>query len=327
MVHRVTRNLPSGDAPLPAVVVAPEADADLVEWTLAHAPQWTRALTDHGAVLFRGFAVRGADDLRSVIEATSGDWALYREAATPRHPVASNIFTSTEYPRDQRIPLHNENSHCTSWPLKVYFHCQTAARVGGQTPLADCRGVLASLPPKLVEEFTARKWRYVRRFKGVLGFGWQKVFETTDRAVVNGYCRANGMVPAWGDADALTITYVRDAIRRHPQTGERIWFNHGLFFNQASLPPEMRELVSDGFPADELPYDTFYGDGAPVPPRVIGDIQAAYDAHTSEFDWQAGDLLMVDNMIVAHGRNSFDGDRRILVGMADPVAISDGRVD
>jgi alpha-ketoglutarate-dependent taurine dioxygenase len=327
MVPRVTGNRASCDAELPAVVVAPEADADLVEWTLAHAPFWTRALTGHGAVLFRGFGVRGADDLRSVVEATSDDWAVYREAATPRRPVVSNIFTSTEYPRDQRIPLHNENSHCTSWPLKIYFHCQTAARVGGQTPLADCRGVLASLPSKLVEEFTARKWRYVRRFKGALGFEWQNVFETTDRTVVDEYCRANAMVPTWENGDALTVTYVRDAIRRHPQTGEIIWFNHGLFFNQASLPPEMRELVAGGFPADELPYDTFYGDGAPVPPTVIGDIQAAYDAQTREFDWQAGDLLMVDNMIVAHGRNSFDGERRILVGMADPVAISDACVD
>lgn len=308
---------------LPAVISAPEPQADLVEWTLAQAPVWTRTLAEHGALLFRGFGVRGADDFRAVIEATSNDWAPYREAATPRQQVDANIFTSTEYPRDQRIPLHNENSHCTSWPLKIYFYCQVAARAGGQTPLADCRAVLASLPPRLIAEFTARKWRYVRRFTGALGFTWQKVFDTTDRQQVDRYCRDNAMTATWGEGETLTVSYVRDAVRHHPLTGEATWFNHGLFFNRASLPAEVRELERQGFPADQLPYDTFYGDGAPVPAGVIEDIQAAYDQHTSHFDWQPGDVLLADNMLVAHGRTSFEGDRRILVGMADPVTIRD----
>jgi alpha-ketoglutarate-dependent taurine dioxygenase len=37
------------------------------------------------------------------------------------------------------------------------------------------------------------------------------------------------------------------------------------------------------------------------------------------FAWQKGDLLMVDNMLVAHGRAPFTGPRRILVAMAEKI--------
>lgn len=302
---------------LPRVMSPEHIGQDLRRWLSDNRETWEPALRDSGALLFRGFAVDSPEALRNCIEATSTEWASYRERATPRTAVGDNIFTSTEYPAKEVIPLHNENSHCTSWPQKLYFCCVTPADTGGETPLADCRDVLAAIPAAIRDEFAERGWRYRRHF-GLLGFSWQDVFGSSDRDQVEAYCRENAMDVEWGADDSLTVTYVRPAIHMHPITGEPLWFNHGLFFNPFSLDPEIREVLIDSVGVEGLPYNTTYGDGETVPEPVLQEIAQAYRAHTRTFPWQPGDLLFVDNMLVAHGRRPFTGDRRILVGMADP---------
>jgi hypothetical protein len=311
------------DERLPPLVLTPaRSGVDLVAWGAEHEAEWQPLLLQHGALLFRGFETRGQEDFAHFIEATSSGWATYREPSTPRAAVGGNLFTSTEYPPDQPILLHNENSHCGSWPRKIYFFCVTPPATGGQTPIADCRRVLASLPRDLVATFVARKWKYVRHFGGMLGFAWQKVFGTSDPADVERYCRDNAMDWRWGSDGMLAISYVRDAVHAHPVTGEHVWFNHGLFFNPVSLAPDVREFFLAEVGEDELPYNTFYGDGGRVPDDVLAAIGAAYDAHTRLFTWQAGDLLMLDNMLMAHGRRPFTGNRRILAGLADPYEMA-----
>jgi alpha-ketoglutarate-dependent taurine dioxygenase len=302
---------------LPHVVLSEHIGQDLPRWLCDHREMWEPALRDSGALLFRGFWVDTPAGLRRCIEATSTQWASYRERATPRTAVGDNIFTSTEYPAREVIPLHNENSHCTSWPLKLYFCCVTAADTGGETPLADSRDVLATIPAAIRDEFAERGWRYRRHF-GLLGFSWQDVFGSSDRDQVEAYCRENAMDVDWGEDDSLTVTYTRPAIHVHPVTGQPLWFNHGLFFNPFSLDPEVREGLLDAVGVEGLPYNTTYGDGEAVPEPVLQEIAQAYRAHTRTFPWQPGDLLFVDNMLVAHGRRPFTGDRRVLVGMADP---------
>ncbi|ORA24206.1 hypothetical protein BST12_05315 [Mycobacterium angelicum] len=291
---------------------------DLVPWLHEHSEIWEAALRDSGALLFRGFGIDSPVALNRCIVATSEEWASYRERATPRTAVGDNIFTSTEYPAREVIQLHNENSHCTSWPLKLYFCCVTASATGGETPLADCRNVLAAIPSAIRDEFAERGWRYRRHF-GLFGFSWQEVFASADRDQVEAYCRENAMDVEWGRDDSLTVTYARPAIHVHPVTGEPVWFNHGLFFNPYSLTPEVREVLLESVGVEGLPYNTTYGDGEAVPHAVLQEIDRAYREQTRTFPWQPGDLLFVDNMLVAHGRRPFTGDRRVLVGMADPV--------
>jgi alpha-ketoglutarate-dependent taurine dioxygenase len=302
---------------LPRVMLSEQIGQDLPRWLHDHSEIWEPALRDSGALLFRGFGIDGPEALRRCIEATSTQWASYRERATPRTAVGDNIFTSTEYPAGEVIPLHNENSHCTSWPLKLYFCCVKPSDTGGETPLADCRDVLAAIPAAIRDEFAERGWRYRRHF-GLLGFRWQDVFASSDHDQVEAYCRENAMDVDWGSGDSLTVTYVRPAIHVHPVTGESVWFNHGLFFNAFSLDPEVREVLLDTGGVEGLPYNTTYGDGEAVPEPVLQELAQAYRTHTRTFPWQPGDLLFVDNMLVAHGRRPFTGARRVLVGMADP---------
>jgi alpha-ketoglutarate-dependent taurine dioxygenase len=312
---------------LPLLVRSREAAVDLVGWAGEHRAELEAALLRHGGVLLRGFRVDGTGSFERAIAATSDGWAEYREAATPRTEVTRNISTSTDYPADQTIFLHNENSHCDTFPRKVYFHCVRPAARGGETPVADCRRVLAALTERLdpaaLRRFREQGIQYVRNFGDVLGFPWQEVFKSGTREGVEAYCRDAGIVPEWLPGDRLRTRYVRPAVITHPLTGEETWFNHGTFFHVTSLHPEVREVMLETFAEEDLPYNTYYGDGSPIEPEVLDTLRAAYGGATVAFPWQAGDVLMLDNLLVAHGRSPFEGERRVLVGMAEPVNSSE----
>jgi alpha-ketoglutarate-dependent taurine dioxygenase len=285
--------------------------------------QW-RAFIDasllaHGAILFRGFPVASAPDFEAFITELCADrWANYREPATPRSHVDGHIYTSTEYDPRKRIYLHNENAHCMSWPLKLFFFCQTPAPEGGATPIADCRRMLSGVSPATKELFRARHLMHVRNFGYGFGFPWQTVFGTTERDEVARYCADNGMEHEWKDGDKLSIRYVRPAFAPHPHLGEDIWFNHGTFFHPSTTEPQVQRMLRV-LPSHHLPFNTLFGDGTPIEAGLMDELRAAYDGATSRFTWEAGDILLLDNMITAHGRDPYAGERRVLVGMAEPV--------
>lgn len=291
----------------------------LAQWASANRSLMETYLLKHGALLFRNFPVVSAEDLEEFIRATSSDWARYREPATPRSLVSGHIYTSTEYPAEHRIFLHNENSHCDSWPLKIYFLCVNAAKEGGETPIADCRKILSRIAPATRELFEKKKVMYVRNFGDGLGFPWQIVFETTDKSRVAEYCRCAGIEFEWKDNDRLRTRYVRPAIARHPRSGASVWFNHATFFHISTLDPTTRAALVAELPEEDLPYNTYYGDGSAIEHSVMEELRFAYAQETVSFSWQPGDLLMLDNMLTAHGRTPFTGERKVLVGMADSV--------
>lgn len=308
------------DLDLPLVIDPAVQSLDLNAWAAGNRALLAEKLLRHGGILFRGFDVQSAADLEEFIRASCGESLEYRERSSPRHSVAGNIYTSTDYPPRYPIFLHNENSYQQTWPLKIFFLCETPAREGGETPIADCRRVLQRIAPEVRDRFTEKQWMVVRNFGEGLGLDWPTVFQTTDRAEVEEYCRRSGIDVEWRHGGRLRTRAVRPAIARHPQTGEMLWFNHATFFHISTLVPEVRETLLREFAEEDLPANTYYGDGAPIEPEVLEHLRAAYRAETVSFPWQERDLLLLDNMLVAHGRGAFSGPRKVLVGMAEPVS-------
>jgi alpha-ketoglutarate-dependent taurine dioxygenase len=309
--------LPTGDLPL---LVEPAAQGvSLASWASANGPLLEEKLQKHGGILFRGFNLREPEDLETFIRKISGESLEYRERSSPRHAVKGNIYTSTDYPPSHPIFLHNENSYQKEWPLKIFFFCRRAPEQGGETPLADVRKVLARIPPEIRDRFAERNWMYVRNFGDGFGLSWQDVFQTTDKSAIESHCRERGIETEWKEGNRLRTRAVRRALARHPKTGELVWFNHATFFHVSTLERAVREALVEEFADSELPANTYYGDGTPIEPEVLEQLRAAYHTETVSFSWQQGDLLMLDNMLVAHGRAPFTGPRQILVGMAEPV--------
>ena len=110
---------------------------------------------------------------------------------------------------------------------------------------------------------------------------------------------------------------------RHPLTGQRCWFNQIAFLNERTLDPEIREYLVDVYGEDGLPFNTCFGNGDPIGDDVVRLLNETYEASTVREPWQAGDLLLVDNVRTAHSREPYSGPREVLVAMADPVRLAD----
>ncbi len=275
------------------------------------------AVDDVGAVLFRGFAPCEPSAFGAVAQRIGGDLQEYRDRSSPRSVVDGRVYTSTEYPADQPIPFHNENSYSASWPATVAFQAAVPPTSGGETPLSDVRAIRTAIDPDVLDRFAREGVRYVRNLGGGLGLDWRTVFQTESRDEVERACRDGGMTAEWrANGARLRITTTRPAVRRHPRTGGAVWFNHALLFHVTSLGEELAGTLRAVLPPEDLPSNTYFGNGDAIPDDVVAHLAAAYASVSYQFRWQQDDVLVFDNMRLAHGRNAFSGPRRILAAMA-----------
>ena len=303
---------------LPLVIRPSGPKVKLAAWAEGHRDLLDRHLQKHGAILFRGFDLPAPESFEAAVRAMAGELLEYKERSSPRSQVKGQIYTSTDYPADQPIFLHNENSYQNIWPMRICFFCHTPAEQGGETPLADVRKIFRRLSPETRQRFAEKKWSYVRNFGAGFGLSWKTVFRTEDKAEVEAYCRANAIEFEWLKGDQLRTRAVRRAAMEHPETGEMVWFNHATFFHVSTLPETIRESLHQEFDEQHLPSNTYYGDGEPIEPEILDELRSIYRSETVSFPWQKGDLLMLDNMKVAHAREPYEGERRVLVAMAQP---------
>ncbi|HLA33203.1 MAG TPA: TauD/TfdA family dioxygenase [Pseudomonas sp.] len=277
-------------------------------------------LHEVGGLLLRGFDVLGEQAFQQLARGFGHELLSYEFGSTPRKAVEQGVYTSTEYPAHQVIPLHNEQSYSLQWPLKIWFHCVQPSAEGGETPIADSRLIYQRLDPALRQRFTDRRLMYVRNYGNGLDLPWQHAFNSADRRVVESFCRANRIDFEWKADGELRTRQVCQAVARHPVSQAMVWFNQAHLFHVSNLAPAVREgllaVVEDPL---ELPRNVYYGDGSPLEESALAEIRGVLDACTLRFPWQQGDVLMLDNMLVAHGRASFKGARKVIVAMAEPV--------
>lgn len=311
------------DETLPLVIEPNLSGVKLPAWIESNAEMVKNSLLIYGGILFRGFDLNTHTEFEAVARSLYSQLLHYAERTTPRANVSDWLYTSTEFPSDQAIALHNESSYAASWPTKLWFFCAKPAEEGGQTPLADVRKVYERLSPATRERFIEKGWMLVRNFNSGFGLDWQTSFGLSERSEVEAYCRRSLISFEWRGKNCLKTWQSRPAVIRHPETNELSWFNHVAFYHISSMPAALRQSLLSAFAEDELPFNTYYGDGSPIEPQVIFEIRDAYDKQTVQFSWQAGDALLLDNRLVAHGRKPFSGQRKILVAMAEPFHLNE----
>jgi alpha-ketoglutarate-dependent taurine dioxygenase len=289
---------------------------DAREWLSISGTMLRRLRDEHGAVLLRGFSPLDAEGLSELATMLSGELLDYNNRSTPRTRVNGRVFTSTEYPADQTIPLHNEMSYADSWPETLFFVSVVPASEGGETPLADSARVYDRVPAATRERFERDGVMYVRNFGHGLDLSWQEAFQTADRGEVDAYCGEHSIQTEWLGGERLRTRHVVQATVRSRTTGKMVWFNQAHLFHVSSLPAPVEHELRESFAEDELPRNAMYGDGSPLDPADLAEIRAAYAAEEITFPWQAGDIVIVDNEQFAHGRRPYSGSRSLLVAMA-----------
>lgn len=294
----------------PRVVRAALPGVDLADWAGARAERLAAALLADGAVLYRGFALGGAAAVERAATILLGPL----ERAYPELERAGGDaahYRPTPYPPAEVIPFHNEAAHRRSWPARQAFACLAPAASGGETPIADGRRVWRALPADLADRLARRGLRYTRRFVPGLDVGWADFFGSDDRASVEILCRDADIDLAW-TAGGAVASWSAPAVRPHAATGEVLPFHQILTHHPATLPARLRAALAGETP----PRDVGFGDGSPIPEEDVTRLAAVYQAAAVSFAWQPGDLLVIDNHRVAHGRNCFTGPRSLLVALS-----------
>lgn len=289
----------------------------LMEWAQGHREAVEQRLLEHGAVLFRGFGIDSVAGFEEVAEALCPD--LFTDYGDlPKEEEGEKVYRSTPYPPEKTILFHNESSHMHRWPARQMFFCAQAAREGGETPILDGREVYRRLAPEILRPLEEKGLLYVRNFVADLDVSWQQFFRTSDPAAVERFCDRGGIEYQWTQK-GLRTRQRSPAVIRHPKTGEPTFFNQIQLFHVSCLEPEEREALLEVFGEEDLPRNVYYGDGSPIPDSVVAHLSELYREMAVAFPWRGGDLLVLDNMLVAHSRNPFVGPRKIVVAMAEIV--------
>jgi alpha-ketoglutarate-dependent taurine dioxygenase len=294
------------------------ADFNPIEWAATEREFIETNLLKYGAILFRGFNLDGPEEFERFASAICSElFADYGDL--PREQVGVKVYGSTPYPNDQAILFHNESSHMHCWPLKIWFYCLTPPRQGGETPVVDCRDLYRQMDPAMRKKFCDKGLMYVRNFSADLDVRWQDFFRASDPTAVEEFCRGAGILCEWREENTLRTKRICPAVVVHPRTGQNVFFNQLQAHHISCLESTVRGGLLNLFGEEGLPRNVYYGDGERIPDSVVTELKDLYEKHAKSFTWQQGDLLMVDNMLVAHGRRPFVGPRKIVVAMGEMV--------
>ena len=306
--------------------VRPTSDSS-ADAAVATATEQRPALSKHllkaGALLFRGFNLRTPEDFSRMVDAFTGGAPRfgYAGGASPRRALSGNgdgLYSSTEYPPEMELSLHNELSYADIHPRHLFFFCLVAPQVGGATTLGDSRRILQRIDPHVLDLFRTKGVRYVRNLSPDAGSGysWQDAFETQDPSSAEAACERIGADWEWRDGGFLHVSQLRPATARHPVTGVEVWFNQADGFHPSALDSETyATLLAWHGSEDAFRLNVTWGDGTPILRHVLTEVRAAIRAERVEHRWEAGDAVVLDNYLTAHGRAPFSGLRKIALAM------------
>lgn len=313
----------ANDGHLPLIIKPRFKGVHLVNWLSDNRADFEEALGTYGGILFRGFPIETLSDFGAFVASFKSDPLPYMFRSSPRQEIdkgVKHVYNSTIYPHEEHIKLHNESSYSRSWGMKIVFCCLQPAEEGGETPIADSRKVLKAIAPEIVAKFSTLGVLYKRTLIKDVGMSWQEVFQTEEEAVVKEICEANDIQYEFVTKDHLEIQWHKKAVYQHPVSGDETWFNHIYFFNKFSRYDELGVPYEEEVQADLLHSNTLYGDGSEISLDEYLNIKQAYATHTVSFMYEKGDILFLDNMLVAHGRNPFKGNRLIATAIMGPAA-------
>jgi len=289
-----------------------------IRWASANVETVKTALAAEGAVLFRGFPIQTAADFDGFSAAFGYGDFTYKESLSNAVRInrTARVFTANEAPPDVEIFLHHELAQTPIYPQKIFFCCLSPAEKGGATPV--CRSddlflAFSTRHPVWADRFRQLGVRYTTWMPGRddagsgQGRSWRSTLGASGRADAEARLAGLGYTWIWVENDSLLATTpVLPAVRRLENGRES-------FFNQVIAAYRGWERRA----GDSKPLLTF-GNGAEIPADALDALVETSLEFITPLEWQQGDIALVDNYRVMHGRYPYSGSRKreVLVCLA-----------
>nr|WP_298930674.1 TauD/TfdA family dioxygenase [uncultured Erythrobacter sp.] len=296
----------------PAIV---EGSGDLAAFLSANKDAVDAALANAGSLLFRGFDVPDPQAFDAAIEGYGEPGFTYEDSLSNavRTNVTPRVFTANEAPPTTEIFLHHEMAQTPLFPSKLFFYCEIAPETGGATPVCRSDWVLDHLM-RIAPEFVARVEAEGVRYTNVMpgdddagsgqGRSWRSTLSVADRAAAEARLRDLGYTWEWQADESLRATTPALPGIRELADGRRTFFNQliAAFRGWADSRNDPNRAIT-------------FGGGDPITSQDMAPAIAIADELTADLAWQAGDVALIDNFLVMHGRKPFEGKRRVLASL------------
>lgn len=289
----------------------------LVRWARNHANSLKSTLAETGAILFRGFPMASAEDFDAFSAAFEYEDFTYNESLSNavRINLTPRVFTANEAPPDVEIFLHHEMAQTPIFPQKLFFCCLAPAQQGGATPI--CRSdelfsAFAAAAPEWTEQFRRQGLKYTTHMPAGddpdsgQGRSWRSTLSVSTPEQAEARLAALEYTWTWmPDGSLLATTPTLPAVRRLPDGSES-------FFNQVIAAHLGWKRHQTGKPV------VTFGNGEEIPQKVMHELVALSRRLIYPIQWLQGDVALVDNYRVMHGRYPYSGTRkrRVLVCLA-----------
>jgi alpha-ketoglutarate-dependent taurine dioxygenase len=300
---------------------------DTVAWVTAHRPVLDDLIASHGGVILRGFPIVASEDFGQVSGCFPAYTGGYQGGAAARRSVSKGVYEATQRTGDQRIPIHQEMFYLRDYPRRIAFFAKKVAEEGGETIIADMRGITGAMPAPLRAKLEKLGIRNIRNFAAKTGNneenrhmdkrGWDFAFYTDSRDEVDEICKRRHMQPHWHEDGSLTVFNDETAFEIHPGTGERIYrggIHLAHFFRGSYDNTGMAEKLRE---EQKYPSGAYLGDGSELDAEEEAEFGGVVDRFTYAWPWQDGDMMFLDNLATGHGRNPFSGTRATEVSLLD----------
>lgn len=254
-------------------------------------------------LLFRGFDIN-AETFKTFTERFSTNFVSYVGGAYSREMINGDktLLSVTGGKQKFGVPLHGEMYYRKQKPDIIWFYCVTPALKDGETTVCDGIQTYNELSDRTQKLFTTKRIKYIRTYPAE---AWQKIYQTDDVSLVEKICNDNDMQLQVNPDKSITTNYITSAVP------ESRCSNYKVFINNI-LPVVAQE--SQGSQVSIVRFE----DDSKIPDEIISEIKTVTDQLTHLVSWQKGDILMVDNSRLMHGRKSFsDNQRDIYVRLSE----------
>jgi hypothetical protein len=269
----------------------------------------------HGAILFRGFPLVTDQDLDGFIRAFNYPNFPYEDSLSNAVRInrSERVFTANEAPPDVTICLHHEMAQTPVYPSRLFFFCEQPADVGGATPLCRSDVLFARLQkdfPELIADCENKGLLYTNVMPAEndptsgMGRSWQSTLRAETREAAEARLRGLGYSWEWlSDRCLRSTTPILPAVLEF-EPGRKSFFNQliAAFHGWKDSRNDPTKAIT-------------FGDGSPLNPETMDAVARISEELTFDVPWQQGDVALVDNRVVMHGRRTFSGTRKVLASL------------